>query len=483
MTYDQQFLSNATIAILDTIPFGIYYCDTSATVLYINKPYADYLGIDPKDIIGKQITDVMPGSRARAVIASGKEELYDKVSVFQDKNQSILVNRMPVTNAEGRIEGFISQLFSVGKGEWQTIWKRIQQAEKTFRFLRQETGQINSDCSVAMTGNSLALQRCLEKLNSFAITDLPVLITGGTGVGKELLANAIHCKSQHARGPLVTINCGSIPSELIESELFGYAPGAFTNALRFGKVGRIESADQGTLFLDELGDLSLRAQAALLRVLETRSVQRIGSNTPCAVNFRLIAATNRDIEAMIKLGQFREDFYYRVNILRLHAPSLSERVEDIPDLAGYFLKNMGKGRVVISEEVMRLFKSYSWPGNIRELRNVVMCAAIACRNDTITTDVLPDNFKKDTRDPLVSNDKLLWCDKLSPSDGRAQNGGPTHSGSVDEATLANCERNAIIEALRVNRNNRAKTARALGIARTTLYQKLRKYSIPCDDIR
>jgi transcriptional regulator with PAS, ATPase and Fis domain len=482
MTPKNKFLSNSTIAILDTIPFGIYYCDSLAIVRYINKPYADYLGLDAKDIIGKQITDVIPGSRARGVIESGQEELYDTVSVFQEKNQNILVNRMPVKNAEGQIEGFISQLFSVGKSDWQGIWKKIEQAEKTLRYLQQEAGQFNSNCSELIVGKSPALLRCMEKLTSYATTGLPVLITGETGVGKELFANAIHRNSQYANGPMVTINCSSFPAELVESELFGYAPGAFTNALRFGKMGRIESADKGTLFLDELGDLSLRGQAALLRVLETRKVQRIGSNTLNTVDFRLVAATNRDIEAMIKLGQFREDFYYRVNILRLHAPPLSERVEDIPDLVKYFLGKIGKEKAIISDEVMHIFKTYLWPGNIRELRNVVMCAAISCKNDIITIDVLPENLNKNSHNLPFSCDLPLSCDNFSLRDRVGQNPDSSGPGSMPAATLAKWERTAIINALRANQYNRARTARALGIARTTLYQKLKKYSISCDII-
>jgi transcriptional regulator with PAS, ATPase and Fis domain len=482
MTPKRKFLSNSTIAILDTIPFGIYFCDASAIVRYINKPYADYLGLDPKDIIGKQITEVIPCSRARRVIETGQEELYDNVSVFKEKKEKILVNRMPVTNSKGQIEGFISQLFSVGKGDWQSIWKKIEQAEKTLRYLQQEAGLLASHSIEPIIGKSPKLIRCMEKLASYAPTELPVLITGDTGVGKELFANALHRESRYGNGPIVTINCGSIPTELIESELFGYAPGAFTNALRFGKIGRIESADHGTLFLDELGDLPIRAQAALLRVLETRKVQRVGSNSLTSVNFRLIAATNRDIETMVRQGQFREDFYYRVNILRLHLPQLSERVEDIPELVKYFLGKIGKEKVTISDEVMNIFNSYAWPGNIRELRNVVMCATVSCRNEIITPDVLPDHLKKNSPNPNLSRSNLLPCAIYSMPDRVGQNPDAFQPGVMPDATLAQCERKAIIEALRANQNNRARTARSLGIARTTLYQKLRKYSISSDDI-
>jgi transcriptional regulator with PAS, ATPase and Fis domain len=477
MAYKHRFLSKKTVAILDTIPFGIYFCDAAAIVRYINKPYADYIGADPKDIIGKQITDFIPRSRAREVIESGKEEMYDRVSVFQEKKQTILVNRIPVTNEKGETEGFISQLFSVGKGEWQGVWEKIEQAEKTVQYLQQESGEVFSVRSEAIIGNSPALLRCMEKLTSYARSDLPVLITGGTGVGKELFANTIHRKSRYGNGPIISINCGSLPAELIESELFGYAPGAFTNAVRFGKKGRIELADKGTLFLDELGDLPLRAQASLLRVLETREVQRIGSNKLHQVKFRLVAATNQDLEAKIRLGQFREDFYYRVNILRLRAPSLCERVEDIPDLSKHFLGIIGKDHVVISDEAMHILKRYSWPGNIRELRNVVVSAAISCKNNMITPDVLPDNLFKSPPDPLSSPDSWPSGDNFSSSGHIVHNKHVPGSGTLPDATLAARERDAILEALRANQNNRARTARALGIARTTLYKKLKKYSI------
>lgn len=475
MADKHKFLSKKTIAILDTIPFGIYYCDASAIVRYINKPYADYIGADPKDIIGKQITDFIPGSRARVVIESGKEEMYDHVSVFQEKKQTILVNRIPVKNEKGEREGFISQLFSVGKGEWQGIWEKIEQAEKTVQYLQQETGEVFSPRSEPIIGSSPALLQCMEKLTSYAGTDLPILITGGTGVGKELFANAIHRKSQYANGPIVSINCGALPAELIESELFGYAPGAFTNALRVGRKGRIEQADNGTLFLDELGDLPLRAQASLLRVLETREVQRIGSNALHRVKFRLIAATNQDLEAMIRRGQFREDFYYRVNILKLRAPALCERVEDIPELAKHFLGKIGKSNVVISDEAMYILKRYSWPGNIRELRNVVVSAAISCKNNRITPDVLPEDLSKKLHNALPTHGDPTPGGKRAFSDQADQD--DLSSCTTPNATLATFERNAIMDALRANQNNLARTARALGIARTTLYKKIKKYSI------
>ena len=336
MAYKHNFLNKKTVAILDTIPFGVYFCDASAIVRYINKPYADYIGVDPKKIIGKEITDFIPSSRARLIIESGKEEMYDSVSVFQKKKRTILVNRIPVTNEKGETEGFISQLFSVGKGEWQNIWGKIEQAEKTVKYLQQERGKAFFSRSETIIGNSQALLCCMEKIESYARSELPVLITGDTGVGKELFANAIHRNSPYANGPIVSINCGALPAELIESELFGYVPGAFTNAVRMGKKGRIELADKGTLFLDELGDLPLRAQASLLRVLETREVQRIGSNQLHPINFRLVAATNQDLEAKIRLGQFREDFYYRVNILRLVAPSLMSEWKISPTLLNTF---------------------------------------------------------------------------------------------------------------------------------------------------
>ena len=207
--------------------------------------------------------------------------------------------------------------------------------------------------------------------------------------GKELAAGAIHAASSRAEGPFVSINCAAIPKELFESEVFGYAPGAFSGARKEGSVGKIEVAHQGTLFLDEVGDLPLQAQAKLLRVLEEKRLFRLGSSQPRDVDFRLVAATNRDLEAMITAGTFREDLYYRINSMKLRLPSLRERREDIPLLVRFFLDHMGAGETVCTEEAMHALMAYSWPGNIRELENLVQGLAVTSKDSVIRASDVP----------------------------------------------------------------------------------------------
>ena len=240
-----------------------------------------------------------------------------------------------------------------------------------------------------IVGSSAALRRVLTLVEKVADTDSTVLITGETGSGKELVARAIHKKSHRAARAFIRVNCAAIPPSLVASELFGHEKGAFTGALQ-RRLGRFESANGGTIFLDEIGDLPAETQIALLRVLQDREIERVGNSHPIPVDVRVLAATNRDLEKAVAAGTFRQDLFYRLNVFPIHVPSLRERAEDIPLLVEYLIERYatkaGKRIRKISRSALTLFQAYDWPGNIRELQNVIERAVILCDGDTFSVD-------------------------------------------------------------------------------------------------
>ncbi len=240
-----------------------------------------------------------------------------------------------------------------------------------------------------IVGSSEALRKVVLHISKVAMADCTVLILGESGTGKELVARAIHKRSNRASRPFIRVNCASIPDSLIASELFGHEKGAFTGASQ-RRIGRFEAAQGGTLFLDEIGDISMETQIALLRVLQEREVERIGSSQPIKINVRVLAATNRDLKAMIASGKFREDLYYRLNVFPIQVPALRERLEDIPLLTGYltgiYARRAGKKLNCIDKKTLTLFRQYRWPGNIRELQNMIERAVVLCDDATLSVD-------------------------------------------------------------------------------------------------
>jgi DNA-binding NtrC family response regulator len=304
-----------------------------------------------------------------------------------------------------------------------------------------------------IVGGSPAVCALIEQVRRVAPSQGRVLVTGENGSGKELVAHAIHALSRRAEGPFVKINCAAIPKDLVESELFGYERGAFTGALQ-GKKGRLELADGGTLFLDEVGDLSLEAQAKLLRVIETGEVERVGSTKTAHVDVRIVAATNKDLTAALESGDFREDLYYRLNVLPLHVPALRERRGDVALLAAHFLEVFcsaeGKPLKRLSEEAQSVLEEYHWPGNVRELRNLMERAAILVSGEEIRAE-----------------DLAPW---LEGAPGREESSGLR--GEIERR-----EADAIRRALDGTGWNVTQAAASLGIDRTNLHRKMRKYGI------
>lgn len=453
------FPSEMMVRIFNALPTGIYFCDTNSIIRFINTAYAEYLGVTPEEAIGRPVQDFIPGTRAKLVMESGKTEFGDLGPLSTDgRGKTLIVNRIPVKNQEGVICGMISQALFGDPNELKATAARIEQLGRTVRFYKEQVRSVLSARYALddIVGQSAGISRAKELILRYAGTDAPVLIHGATGTGKELFASALHVASPRTEGPFVCINCGAIPPDLFESELFGYAPGAFTGAKKEGKTGKIELANKGTLFLDEIGEMPLTAQVKLLRILEDKMISRLGSTHPVKVDFRLVAATNRDLKVMIRDGQFREDLYYRLSVMMIDIPSLCERREDVPILVRNVLDRLERSDVMCSAEAMDVLMKYNWPGNARELKNFIERASSLCSNNIIEVPDLPPEIVQ-----LASIEGLLPC---------------TNQGLLSGMRSLN-ERNLILETLERTNWNMVRTARKLDISRATLYEKLKRYQI------
>ena len=316
----------------------------------------------------------------------------------------------------------------------------------------------------AFTGSSPEMERVYALIRRIAPTTATTLITGPSGAGKELVARALHDLSPRAAKPFIAVECAAFSASLLESELFGYVPGTFTGGLKDGKKGCIESADGGTLFLDEIGEIDKATQTALLRTLETKCVRRVGGSEERPVDFRLVAATNRDLKAMVASGDFREDLYYRLNVIEIKVPALKERPGDIQLLAERFVKDFAKQyaspvRSIVPDALAAL-AAYAWPGNVRELRNVIERATLLATGDTLSLADLPSELATsiDTTTPLYAERPARLPDP--------------------NPTLAESEKRQILAALAEAKGNKSKAAEKLGISRRTLHRKLNEWGHP-----
>lgn len=463
--------------ILNSLTTGIFVCDGDDYIVrYINRAYAQYLGLSQEEIIGRPITDFIPDSRAPFVTSTGLPEMGNvRTLKGKDGDRVIVVNRLPLKQGDKTI-GMLSQTLFDSRKEFDAVARRIEYLDtKVASYAQRMKSALSPKYTLqSIIGQSAAIKRFREHLTRFARIDSPVLILGATGTGKELAAGAIHCESERSECPFVSINCAAIPKELFESELFGYAPGAFSGAHKDGKVGQIELADQGTLFLDEVGDTPLPAQAKLLRVLENGTLYRVGSTRPRTVDFRLVAATNRDLKAMIAEGAFREDLYYRLSPLILQVPTLHERQSDIPLLVKHLLKRMGREDIRVSKSALEALCTYCWPGNVRELRNVLIQALSLSRNHIIDMGDLPPKILSDY---VSCSSEPPKTTKAPAAEDAGDAGDAEEKSSSLSSMLANNELRLIVLTLQEYNWNVSKSAKTLGIGRATLYEKLKKYGI------
>ena len=379
---------------------------------------------------------------------------------------------------------------------------RAQVYREMYDQARERGRQREPNLFRSLVGTSRAIQHVRQMMQQVADTDASVLILGESGTGKEVVARNLHYHSKRREAPFVPVNCGAIPAELLESELFGHEKGAFTGAIT-SRAGRFELANGGTLFLDEIGDMPLPMQVKLLRVLQERSFERVGGNQTIRCNVRVIAATHRDLESRIADGKFREDLFYRLNVFPIDVPALRERSEDLPALVTTIaaqLARTGRGEVRFSAEALQALASYEWPGNVRELTNLVERLAVLHPGGTVRVQDLPARYRGDfsvsVPAPVVApapvSDERLDLRSFSfhvptPGNGAAVDSGPAaRAPALPDAGLdlrnhmANIELNLINEALERTQGVVAHAAQLLGLRRTTLVEKLRKYGIERD---
>jgi len=424
---------------LDYIDEGISTSDLNGRITYVNKACCDILGIK-KEEIKNGTREISPEYRPILKrVAKDKKSIIDEDYFPKHKKETVhLINSTyPVFNGGKDLIGTID------------IFRGIKRSTKLANTL---VGQNVSYKFQNIIGESSVLKEKIGLAKSFSLSDANVYIQGESGTGKELFAQSIHNFSKRKNEPFVAINCANFPLELVDSELFGYEEGAFTGAKKGGKIGKFELANGGTLFLDEIGEMQLHLQAKLLRVLETRTLFRIGGNKLTNINVKIIAATNRDLYQMVKNGEFREDLYYRLKVLFLEIPPLREREDDVLLLADYFIKKIGIGMEKqvdgVDHEGKKLLRKYEWPGNIRELENIVARALFICDRSIITKeDLLKAGIKLEMENVIIKSE------------------------------LKEINKDILIRTLKQTKGNKKKTAEILGLSRPTVYRMIKKYNV------
>ncbi|MCL5290591.1 MAG: sigma 54-interacting transcriptional regulator [Bacillota bacterium] len=463
LTYDQVFHdlalrvceTEARInAVVEAVDEAICIVDSTDKVITWNSRAEELYGIKAQDIVGKPIQQFF----SNLVVTRINKEWEEIRSLHHQpvEGTHVLVNATPVRLGPKVIGGVTAERDIT---EVVQLNQKLNQASSQVQRLENEIHKISAGRNPFATvkGHHKRLVELINTARKAASTNAVVLLRGESGTGKELFAKAIHESSPRAGRKFSVINCAAIPPSLFESEMFGYESGAFTGADKRGKIGVFEMADGGTLFMDEIGELPLDMQVKLLRVLQNGEFFRVGGSTPIKVDVRIIAATNRPLEDMMAQGIFREDLYYRLNVVSLEIPPLRERREDIPELVYLFLQEFSqlyrKHISKLEPGVMATFLAYAWPGNIRQLKNVIERMVILTEGDTVPESAIPDALKISTRQ-----------DQMNTVVGLA---------SVTEQT----ERELIIRTLKQVNGNRSEAARMLGIPRSTLYYKMHQLGI------
>ncbi len=402
-----------------------------------------------KDLIGKSIDDILGKQSVIKDVLDGKPVNNDDINIKKLNLMLHLRSAQPVKDCNGRNFGYVLALKNIGRVE--KIAELSKDEESTFTFDK-------------IVGSSPQLVNTIDNAKKYARLNENILILGESGTGKELYAEAIHNESRPDR-PLIAINCAAIPGSLIESEFFGYEGGSFTGAERQGRPGKIELAHGGTLFLDEIGDMPLELQPVLLRVLEGKKVMRIGGNNYIPVNFRLIAATNKNLLELVRNGQFREDLYYRLAVLKINIPPLRERGTDIINLAKYFIEtnciNKQASLPELSNAVILKLLQYSWPGNVRELKNVIIHAVNTTDDGVIKPEDLPDDI---TGSKAIRNDTTERQEAL-------------YNTGVNYLSMKDMEKITIMQTLLQTGSNISAAAKILDMSRSTLYRKVKEYGL------
>lgn len=463
--------NNALTAALDSLDEGIVITDAEAHVIFINDPYCEFLNIAKGFALGKRVDKVIPNTRMHIVIQTGKPEIAQIQNI---NGHSVVVTRLPIME-NGRITGSVGRVLFKNIGEYNNLVGRMESLRNELEYYKGElhkfrTQEYNIDHIIGFNKEMMLLKTMTIRA---ARTMSTVLIQGESGTGKELFANAVHNASNRHSGPFIKVNCAAIPETLLESELFGYEEGAFTGARKGGKPGKFELAHKGTIFLDEIGDMPMAMQTKLLRVLQEREIERVGGTKTRSVDIRVIAATNKDLEKMVQEGQFRDDLYYRINVVTLYIPALRERPSDIELLAysiiGKLNEKFNYTVSSIEKPALELMYNYEWPGNIRELENVLERAFNLIDEDkVIRSEHLPSLIK--AREKALANQ--------SPAAQVKHMVPPIINSDFCINNVKDiAEKTAIVRALEKTGGNKNKAAQLLGMHRSSLYVKLNKYGI------
>jgi PAS domain S-box-containing protein len=442
--------------IFDSIHNGCVVTDAQGYITHFNKPYGLFLGLSPEEQIGKHCSEVIQNTRMHIVAKTGEPEINQTHRV---KDQDMVVQRIPIKK-NGEVIAVFGQVMFKDKRDVGRLAEKLSVMESKVEFYEQELMSLRStrytiDSVISVSKSMINLKG--EAIRA-ASNNLPVLITGESGTGKELFAQAIHHASPRRLHPFIRINCSAIPKDLLESELFGYEKGAFTGARSEGKPGKFELAHHGSIFLDEIGDLPLEMQPKLLRVLEEKEFERVGGNDLIKSDFRLIAASNQDLDGMLADGRFRKDLFYRLNVIPIHIPPLRERKEDIIPLARHLLSQVvqdsGLPEITMDHQAEKFIRECEWPGNVRELLNIIERAISTLEGGVIHRCDLPFYLNRGRKGSLRTGRRSLT------------------------GVLSKAEKDAVVFALETTGYNKARAAEMLGIHRTLLYKKMNKYNIP-----
>lgn len=431
-------------AVLDFVNDGVMATDESGIITVINPAAEEIFQVKREEVIGFPVKEVIPNTKIMEVLESKSADIQKLQQVHGDY---IMTNRIPIV-VDDLVKGVVATFQDV---------TTIQGAEQKIRQNLYAKGFVTRYGFKDILTKNQRMKRLIDIARGFAKTDATVLIVGESGTGKEMFAQSIHALSSRRMEPFVAVNCAALPPQLLESELFGYVEGAFTGAKKGGKIGLFELAHNGTIFLDEIGEMDKNLQGRLLRVLEEKKVMRLGSDKMIPVDIRVVAATNADLKEKIKQDEFRMDLYYRLNVLKLQTIPLRERGEDIEYLANSFIRTINKkyGRQVegFTPEVMELLGKYSWPGNVRELKNIVERLILSTTKDYVSmaeAEFLLEELQEDFTLEAPENDHVIY-----------------------EGTMKEIKRKVILKVLEQEGYNKSRAAKRLGIDRSTIEKNLR----------
>ncbi len=454
-------LEQHLLSILESLHDAVIVIKMDSTIVYVNKAYSTQFGVPAKKIIGRRLKDIEVKARILEVLKDGKPRIND-CSYVHSLKRDVCANITPLIE-NGEMIGAVTIMKDIS--ELTKVQDELSEYKQDVMNLQKQLDRKNF---FKLESKSLDMIKAVQLTKKVADTEATVILYGESGVGKEIFATSLHEASRRNHQPYIAINIASIPDSLFESEMFGYEEGSFTGSKRGGKKGLFEIANKGTLFLDEIGELSLNAQTKLLRVIQERKFQKIGGTTLHSLDVRIICATHRNLLELIKEGKFREDLFYRINVVPIYIPPLRMRKEDLPFLANNILKDLclkyGK-HVRIEEDVITRMKQYDWPGNVRELVNILERMVAVCTKPILQVSDLPDT---------------MFSEKLSfiQISHKEEDSSFVSSEMTNKLVtiLEKTEKEHIAFVMR-NSKNKTEAIRELGMSRKAFYAKLKKYQI------